>query len=100
MPAYSASKAGLIGLTRQLALDYSSQGLRVNAVCPGLTLSPRVKKYVENGIVDAEGVRARVLSRRFAECREIGNVIAFLSSDAASYMSGAVVPVDGGQSAN
>lgn len=100
MPVYSAAKAGMLGLTRQLSFDYAEAGIRVNAVCPGLTLSPRVKGYIEKGIVDPEAVRPRVLGRRFAECREIGNVIAFLASDAASYMTGAVVPVDGGQTAN
>lgn len=99
MAAYSSAKAGVIGLTRQLACEYAAQGLRVNAVCPGLTLSPRVREYVARGLVDAAGLRTQVLGGRFAECREIANVIAFLASDAASYMTGAVVPVDGGQSA-
>jgi NAD(P)-dependent dehydrogenase (short-subunit alcohol dehydrogenase family) len=100
MPAYSASKAGMIGFTRQLSVDYGPQGLRANAVCPGLTLSPRVKNYMEKGLVAPTEVSKRVLSGRFAECREIANVIAFLASDAASYISGAVVPVDGGQTAS
>lgn len=100
VPAYAATKAGVIGFTRQIAVDYQARGLRANVVCPGLTLSPRVRGYVEGGLVDAEANRLRVLGRRFAECREIGNVIAFLASDAASYMTGAVVPVDGGQTAS
>ena len=101
MPAYSASKAGVIGLTRQLSVDYGAKGVRVNAVCPGLTLTERVKGYVEKGLVDAYRAPARrMLSGRFAQPREIGNVIAFLASDAASYMNGAVVPVDGGQTAS
>ena len=99
MPAYSASKAGVIGLTRQLSVDYGAPGVRVNVVCPGLTLTERVKGYVEKGLVDAADTGRRVLSGRFAQPREIGNVIAFLASDASSYMNGAVVPVDGGQTA-
>lgn len=99
MPAYSASKAGVIGLTRQMSVDYGAKGVRVNVVCPGLTLTERVKGYVEKGLVDATDTSRRTLSGRFAQPREVGNVIAFLASDAASYMNGAVVPVDGGQTA-
>jgi NAD(P)-dependent dehydrogenase (short-subunit alcohol dehydrogenase family) len=99
MPAYSASKAGVIGLTRQLSVDYGARGVRVNVACPGLTLTERVKGYVEKGMVDASDTSRRTLSGRFAQPREVGNVIAFLASDAASYMNGAVVPVDGGQTA-
>lgn len=99
IPAYAATKAGLLGFTRQLSVDYGKHGLRTNAVCPGLTLTARVKGYIEKGLVDAEGQRPRVLSGRFAEPREIGNVIAFLASDASSYMNGASVAVDGGQTA-
>ena len=47
MPAYSASKAGVIGFTRQLSVDYGAKGVRSNVVCPGLTLTPRVKGYVQ-----------------------------------------------------
>jgi meso-butanediol dehydrogenase/(S,S)-butanediol dehydrogenase/diacetyl reductase len=100
MPAYSASKAGVIGFTRQLAVDYGGKGVRANVVCPGLTLTPRVKGYIEKGLVDAVENAKRVMAGRFAEPREIANVIAFLASDASSYMNGAVVPVDGGQTAS
>jgi NAD(P)-dependent dehydrogenase (short-subunit alcohol dehydrogenase family) len=100
MPAYSASKAGMIGLTKQLSVDYGSKGLRVNAVCPGLTLTERVKGYIERGLVDSSDISKRILAGRFAQPREIGNVIAFLASDASSYMNGAVIPVDGGQTAS
>jgi NAD(P)-dependent dehydrogenase (short-subunit alcohol dehydrogenase family) len=99
MPAYSASKAGVIGFTRQMSVDYGARGVRVNAVCPGLTLTERVTGYVEKGLVDGADTSRRVLSGRFAQPREIANVIAFLASDAASYMNGAIVPVDGGQTA-
>ena len=99
MPVYSASKAGVIGFTRQISVDYSEAGLRANAVCPGLTLSPRAKRYMEEGKIDPVKTLPHVLRHRPAEPREIGNVIAFLASDAASYMTGAIVPVDGGQTA-
>ena len=100
IPVYAATKAGIIGFTRQLCVEYGPRGLRANAVCPGLTLTERVKGYVARNLNDPEGTRPRVLNGRFAQPREIANVIAFVASDAASYMSGAVIPVDGGQTAS
>jgi len=97
MPVYCATKGAVVNLTRQLAIDYGGQGLRVNSVCPGSTLSPRYKGYVDSGMVDMDAVRARIMLGRPAECEEIGDVIAFLVSDAASFMTGATVVVDGGQ---
>jgi NAD(P)-dependent dehydrogenase (short-subunit alcohol dehydrogenase family) len=100
IPVYATTKAGIIGLTRQLCVEYGPQGLRANAICPGLTLTERVKGYVARNLNDPDGTRPRVLAGRFAQPREIANVIAFVASDAASYMSGAVIPVDGGQTAS
>jgi meso-butanediol dehydrogenase / (S,S)-butanediol dehydrogenase / diacetyl reductase len=97
MPAYCATKGAVVNLTRQLAIDYGGKGLRVNSVCPGSTLSPRYKGYVDKGIVDMNAVRARIMLGRPAECEEIGDVIAFLVSDAASFVTGATMLVDGGQ---
>ncbi len=97
MPVYCATKGAVVNLTRQLAIDYGPQGLRVNSVCPGSTLSPRYKGYMDRGLVDLETVKARIMLRRPAECDEIGDVAAFLVSDAASFMTGATVVVDGGQ---
>jgi meso-butanediol dehydrogenase / (S,S)-butanediol dehydrogenase / diacetyl reductase len=97
MPVYCASKGGVVNLTRQLAIDYGPKGLRVNSICPGSTLSPRYKGYIDKGLVDMKTVAARIMLGRPAECEEIGNVAAFLVSDAASFMTGATVVVDGGQ---
>lgn len=96
MPAYCAAKGGVLSLTRQLAVDYGPQGVRVNAVCPGPTLSPRVRGYFESGKSDPGRLTELVLLRRLAECREIANVMVFMLSDAASFMHGASVVVDGG----
>ncbi len=97
MPVYCATKGAVVNLTRQLAIDYGSQGLRVNSVCPGSTLSPRYKGYMDKGLVNLDAVKERIMLRRPAECDEIGDVAAFLVSDAASFMTGATVVVDGGQ---
>jgi meso-butanediol dehydrogenase/(S,S)-butanediol dehydrogenase/diacetyl reductase len=100
MPVYCAAKGAVISFTRQLAVDYGKQGLRVNSICPGPTLSPRVRGYFDSGKADASGTLAKVMLGRFAECDEIANVAAFLVSDAASYIHGASILVDGGQTIN
>lgn len=97
MPVYCAAKGGVLSLTRQLAVDYGGENIRVNGVCPGATLSPRVKNYIDSGMVDGTVVEELALLGRLAECDEIANVIAFLASDAASYIHGASIVVDGGQ---
>jgi NAD(P)-dependent dehydrogenase (short-subunit alcohol dehydrogenase family) len=97
MPVYCATKGAVVNLTRQLAIDYGPKGLRVNSVCPGPTLSPRVKGYIDAGLTSQTRLEEQVKLGRLAECSEIANVIAFLASDAASYMNGATVVVDGGQ---
>jgi meso-butanediol dehydrogenase/(S,S)-butanediol dehydrogenase/diacetyl reductase len=100
MPVYCAAKGGVVSLTRQLAVDYGPKGLRVNSICPGPTLSPRVKGYFDAGRADPAGTLQKVMLGRFAECDEIGNVAAFLVSDAATFVHGASIVVDGGQTIN
>ena len=97
MPVYCAAKGGVLSLTRQLAVDYGGENIRVNGVCPGATLSPRVRNYIDSGVVDGTVVEELALLGRLAECDEIASVIAFLASDAASYVHGASIVVDGGQ---
>jgi 3-oxoacyl-[acyl-carrier protein] reductase len=91
--AYGAAKAGLLGLVRTLALELAPDGVTVNAVLPGMVETEKV------AAMPAE-VRARALSRvpagRFATPEEIAATVAFLCSDAASYVTGAWLPVDGG----
>lgn len=89
---YAASKAAVLSYTRTAAREYGPSGVRVNAVCPGGTRTPMV------GDVDqaaAERVTRTIPLGRWAEPEEIAAVIVFLLSDAASYVSGAVIPVDG-----
>ena len=97
MPVYAAAKGGVIALSRQLAVDYGRTGVRVNAVCPGPILTERVKGYYADGTRDIGVVANAVALGRMGEPREIGNAIAFLASDAASYVHGATVVVDGGR---
>jgi NAD(P)-dependent dehydrogenase (short-subunit alcohol dehydrogenase family) len=93
--AYSASKAGTFGLMRVLAADYAEKNIRVNAVLPGTTASPLVDAIMQDPAVRAEFM-AKIPMGRPAESGEIGNVIAFLASDEASYVTGAAWYADGG----
>ena len=100
MAPYCASKGGVIALTRQLALDYAGRGIRVNCVCPGPTLTPRLRRYLESGAAAAADLMANVPMGRFAEPDEIAATVLFLASDEASYVTGAALVVDGGQTAH
>ncbi len=97
MPAYCASKGGVIALTRQLALEYAQQNIRVNCVCPGPTLTPRIQRYIEKDKTLIERNLSTVPMGRFATPEEIASSVLFLASDESSYMTGAALVVDGGQ---
>lgn len=96
--AYSSSKAGTFGLMRILAVDYIKKNIRVNAVMPGTTNSPLVATLMENPATRAEFLGKMPIARA-ADAREIANVIAFLASDEASYVTGAAWYADGGLTA-
>ena len=106
--AYSTSKAGIIHLTRSLALDYTGQGIRTNCICPGCIDTPLCRRF--NAEVAArqnkagpevlqEFVQANIPMQRVGTAEEVANVVLFLSSPQASYISGAIIPVDGGLTA-
>ena len=97
MPAYCAAKGGVVSMTRQMAVDYGRENIRVNSLCPGATLSPRVKHYIDSGMVDGKMVEDMALLGRLANCDEVANAAIFLASDAASYVHGTALVVDGGQ---
>jgi 3-oxoacyl-[acyl-carrier protein] reductase len=91
--AYSAAKAGLLGMVRTVALEMAAAGVTVNAVLPGMIGTEKVEAMPEEIKVRS---RAAVPMRRFAAPAEVAAVIAFLCSAAASYITGAWLPVDGG----
>jgi NAD(P)-dependent dehydrogenase (short-subunit alcohol dehydrogenase family) len=92
--AYSASKAGLIGLTRDLAQQWTGRkGIRVNAIAPGFFESEMTDQYPE-GYLEAMG--PRVLAGRRGDPAELAATVVFLASDAAAYVTGQTLAVDGG----
>ena len=95
MHAYSASKGGLQGLVRVLAADLADEGVRVNAVLPGITETPMNAWWTEDPAARADVVRAVPLGRPAAP-EEIAAVVAFLVSDDAAYLTGSSILVDGG----
>lgn len=94
--AYSASKHGVVGLTRTAALEYARKGVRVNAVCPGVTQTPMYDRMlaVNPGLAERT-VNANPM-RRIARPEEVAAAILFLLSDEASFVNGVALPVDGG----
>jgi len=94
--AYAASKHGVLGLTKTAALEYATRGIRVNAVCPGAVDTPMLTESFKKQNVDPAVLLANVPVRRFAAPSEISSVITWLLSDAASYITGVGLPVDGG----
>ena len=97
--AYNAAKGAVINLTRTLALDHGKDAIRVNAVCPGLVNTPLAAPLAAiPGLMDSW--TQNIPLRRAAEPEEIAEVIAVLASEAASYMTGAAVIVDGGATAH
>ncbi len=96
LAAYVAGKAGIIGLTKVAALDYADQGIRVNVVAPGPILTHHLQ---------AAGPQAQRLAgqstpmRRTGQAAEVAETVLWLCSPASSFITGAVIPIDGGQSA-
>jgi NAD(P)-dependent dehydrogenase (short-subunit alcohol dehydrogenase family) len=93
---YSAAKAGLLGLTRELAVELAPAGIRVNAVAPGFTRTGLVEQAIADGSLNEEWMLERVPMGRLAQPDEIARVVRFLASDDASYVTGQCVIVDGG----
>ena len=96
--AYDSSKGAVVNLTRQMALQYAAEGVRVNAVAPGEILTPLTRAQFQPDVPEDEQIAtiaARVPMGRMGAPEEIAAAISFLLSDDASYVSGAILPVDG-----
>ncbi len=95
-PAYSAAKAGLVSLTRSMAVEYGPFNIRANIVCPGTVRTPAWTQRIARKAEIFEGLKKWYPLGRVAEPVDVARVIAFLASDDAAFVSGAMLPVDGG----
>jgi NAD(P)-dependent dehydrogenase (short-subunit alcohol dehydrogenase family) len=101
--AYSASKGGVVQLTKAMAIDHAGDGIRVNCVAPGPVSTPLLEAIIENSSnpeQERQSIVGKTLLKRLARPEEIANVIVFMASDESSYMTGSVVVVDGGWTAH
>ena len=94
--AYIASKHGVTGLTKSAALAYASQGIRVNAVCPGFIESAMTARIFEGQAARKEALVARIAQGRFGAPEEIADAVVWMCSDGARYLNGHMLTVDGG----
>ncbi|MCM3359866.1 MULTISPECIES: SDR family NAD(P)-dependent oxidoreductase [unclassified Psychrobacillus] len=94
--SYSATKHGIVGITKSIAAEYANQGIQINAVAPGSTETPMVKQYREANPELFKTVSAGIPQRRLGQPEEVAELVAFLLMSEAKYINGAVVPIDGG----
>ena len=108
--AYSAAKGGVVALTRQAAVEYAEDGIRVNAICPGTVVTPLVTAtYEQRGGVGSrqpmplnaalEASAARYPTKQLGDVEDVANAAVFLASDESKWITGAALPVDGGYTA-
>ncbi len=99
-PAYVAAKHGVIGLSRSASMDYSPHGIRVNVVAPGAIDTPMLRGALEQFSLDPDDYAKKLsLLGRFAQSEEVANAHVWLASEQSSYVTGAVIAVDGGYTA-
>jgi NAD(P)-dependent dehydrogenase (short-subunit alcohol dehydrogenase family) len=94
MPAYTASKHGLLGLTRAAALDYADRGIRINALCPGSFRTPMSERLFG---ADMAGMAQKTPMQRLGTLQEIAAAVLFFCSDASTFVTGTALPVEGGR---
>jgi NAD(P)-dependent dehydrogenase (short-subunit alcohol dehydrogenase family) len=94
-PAYCAAKHGVIGLTKSAAVAYAPQNIRINAICPG-PIFTKMWQSTHSGTDEQKKVAEGVPMRRIGQPEEVANVVLFLCSDEASYVTGVTLPIDGG----
>ncbi len=93
---YSATKTAILGLTRNLAVDWGKYNIRVNTVCPGYHDTPLFREYVDNGKLDPEVIKSRIPMGRLGLAEDIGKAVLFFASGLSAYVTGQAIMVDGG----
>jgi NAD(P)-dependent dehydrogenase (short-subunit alcohol dehydrogenase family) len=96
IPAYCASKGGVVQLTRTAALEYATQGVRVNCLCPGVIDTPMVERFTHDNAEALAQLTTLEPLARLGKPNEVAELALFLASDRSSFITGAVIPVDGG----
>src|SRR3990170_2762395 len=96
IPAYCASKGGVIQLTRAAALEYADQGIRVNCLCPGVIDTPMVERFTHDNPDALAQLKQLEPVGRLGRPQEVAELALFLASDRSSFITGAIIPVDGG----
>jgi NAD(P)-dependent dehydrogenase (short-subunit alcohol dehydrogenase family) len=94
--AYCASKGGVVQLTRTAAIEYATRGIRVNCLCPGVIDTPMVERFTRDNAAALEQLSELEPVARLGKASEVAELALFLSSDRSSFITGAVIPVDGG----
>lgn len=98
VPAYAASKGGVVQLTKSLAIAWASEGIRVNAIAPGW-ITTELTRSLSNDAERSAAILARTPMQRWGEPADIGGSVVFLTSEAAGFVTGVVLPIDGGYAA-
>ena len=99
MAPYTASKHGVVGLTKSVALEYGKQNIRINSIAPGATMTPAIEGWSEDHPEQYDSVLESLPSGEMSTATDQGNVVMFLCSDLANQISGVTIPVDGGYTA-
>nr|WP_322625349.1 SDR family oxidoreductase [uncultured Flavobacterium sp.] len=94
--AYHASKHGILGLTKSAALEYAQQGIRINAVCPGIIVTPMVEGMLTNEAEAMDILIQQLPIKRLGKAEEVADVVLWLCSNASTYVIGQAISVDGG----
>lgn len=96
MTPYTASKHGIVGLTKSVALEYGKQGIRINSIAPGATITPAIEGWAKKAPEQYKGVLESLPAGEMSTPEDQGNAVTFLCSDLAKQISGVTIPVDGG----
>ncbi|MBK1787345.1 SDR family NAD(P)-dependent oxidoreductase [Prauserella cavernicola] len=97
--AYGAAKAGVAGLVRGLAVEWAPRGIRVNAIAPGSVVTELSSEFLRRGVINEQDFLDRIPMNRFGQPAEIAELAYFLGTPLASYITGVVIPIDGGWAA-